>query len=168
MNNRKLDKHIIRSQSIRYLLMILSVLLLTLSAVSFYLGFTSAATSPAHYVFNITARQFAYEPGRIVVNLGDVVTFNLKSDDVTHGFYIDGYGVNETVSFGEEKTITIIADKPGKFKIRCSITCGPLHPFMVGEFIVEQNGVNFLFIGSVSLIALVGVLTFMLTARRLR
>ncbi len=91
----------------------------------------------------------------------------MKSADVTHGFYIDGYGINEKISFGEAKIITFVADRVGKFKIRCSVTCGPLHPFMVGELVVEQEGINLLFVGAVSLLALVGVSVFILASRRL-
>lgn len=109
---------------------------------------------------------FGYEPGRIVVNQGETVTFKLKSEDVTHGFYIDGYDVNAKVHFGQDETVTIVADKPGKFKIRCSSTCGPLHPFMVGELVVEQSGVNTVFLGSAGLVSLIGVLTLIFVYRR--
>ncbi len=130
--------------------------------------FTSISAQPqsTHRYFNVTARQFAYEPGTIVVNQGDIVTVRLRSADVTHGFYIAELGVNETVSFGEEKIITFVAEKVGAFKIRCSVTCGPLHPFMVGELIVEQKGLNVVFIGSTAIIILVGVVSFALIGKK--
>ncbi|MEM4310873.1 MAG: cupredoxin domain-containing protein [Nitrososphaerales archaeon] len=117
-------------------------------------------------VIDIRASQFKFEPGRIIVNQGDTVTFKVKTSDVTHGFYIDGYNVDKEVRRGDEVTVTIVADKVGKFKIRCSITCGALHPFMIGEFIVEQGGVNYVFLSSAVGIILVGVSTLLFIWRR--
>ncbi|NHV97949.1 MAG: hypothetical protein HA494_09245 [Thaumarchaeota archaeon] len=143
---------------------ILCVLVVSFAYFGYYLS--SASADPEERYFNVTARQFAYEPGRIVVNKGDHVTIRLTSADVTHGFYIPELGVNETVSYGEEKIIHIVADKVGKFKIRCSVTCGPLHPFMVGEFVVEEGGINPVFLGSTTIVILAGVLSFIIFSRR--
>lgn len=38
--------------------------------------------------FEITARQFSFEPSIITVNKGDVVRLKITSVDVTHGFAI--------------------------------------------------------------------------------
>ncbi len=124
---------------------------------------TNAST---HRGIEVTASQFQFEPGRITVNHGDTVTFKVKSGDVTHGFYIDGYGIDREVKPGDEVEVTITADKVGKFKIRCSSTCGPLHPFMVGELIVEQGGINYTFLSSASVIAVVGIAAMLLAWRR--
>jgi heme/copper-type cytochrome/quinol oxidase subunit 2 len=127
----------------------------TLLIVFAALFYAPSASGGEVVTVHITARQFAYEPGRVVVNQGDTVVFVLETVDVTHGFYIDGYDVDVRIIPGETQTVTVVADTPGKFKIRCSETCGALHPFMVGEFIVLRSGVNIAFLGAA--FGLVGV-----------
>ncbi|MDR5694608.1 MAG: cupredoxin domain-containing protein [Armatimonadota bacterium] len=89
--------------------------------------------------FTITARQFAYSPPRIRVRLGDRVTLRVTSEDVVHGLYIDGYGINAKVYPGQETVVSFVANRPGKIRYRCSVICGNLHPFMIGEVVVGPN-----------------------------
>lgn len=98
-----------------------------------------APAEPTDREFVITARQYEYDPPRIHVNLGDRVTLRVRSEDITHGLYLDAYGLDVTVPPMEERTVQFVADRPGKLRYRCSVICGPLHPFMVGEIIVEPN-----------------------------
>ena len=44
--------------------------------------------------FNVTAKQYEFIPGEIIVNKGDRVILHLKSIDVTHGFSILDYYIN--------------------------------------------------------------------------
>jgi plastocyanin len=98
----------------------------------------SASNSPR--VVELTAKQFAFEPESIRVNIGEEVLFKVTSQDITHGFYIDGYDIFVDILPGETVEVGPIKfDKPGKFKIRCATLCGPLHPFMVADIIVEPN-----------------------------
>jgi heme/copper-type cytochrome/quinol oxidase subunit 2 len=107
-----------------------------------------SSSSPTVREIHITARQFAYDPGIIRVNLGDRVVLHVESADVTHGLYVDGYGVQGKMTPGEDLTLEFVADRAGRFGIRCTEVCGVFHPFMTGKLIVEPN---LLFPGSIGL-----------------
>lgn len=96
------------------------------------------ATSAVYHV-DLEATQFAFEPGRLEVQQGDRVVINLTAADVVHGFYLDGYNLTTRVTPGVAQRIEFVADRPGKFRYRCSVSCGPLHPFMIGELVVRPN-----------------------------
>jgi heme/copper-type cytochrome/quinol oxidase subunit 2 len=90
-------------------------------------------------IFRIDARQYAYFPSEIRVNPGDIVTFEVVSTDVVHGLYVDGYGVSVEADPGQTARLTFTADRPGSFRFRCNITCGAMHPFMIGKLTVGTN-----------------------------
>jgi heme/copper-type cytochrome/quinol oxidase subunit 2 len=94
---------------------------------------------PADRRFRIEASSFEYTSPDIVVNPGDRVTLELVSTDYVHGLYIDGYDLNLTADPGQTARLTFVANKPGAFRFRCSVTCGPLHPFMIGKLNVGTN-----------------------------
>ncbi len=98
-----------------------------------------ASAAPTTRTITLDARQFEFAPSRIEVNQGDRVIITLRADDVVHGFYLDGYGLETRVQPGLSQRIEFTADRAGKFRYRCSVTCGPMHPFMVGELVVGPN-----------------------------
>lgn len=89
--------------------------------------------------FNITLRRYHFIPPTIEVNQGDRVRINLMSEDVDHGFYLDGYDINTKVSAFKRETIEFTADRAGSFQMRCSVTCGVYHPIMRGKLTVRPN-----------------------------
>lgn len=89
--------------------------------------------------FEIRARKFVYAPNIIKVNKGDRVRIRLVSEDVHHGFFLDGYGIKTSAHPGQEGSLQFIADKAGRFSFRCSVTCGALHPYMIGYLHVSPN-----------------------------
>lgn len=111
--------------------------------------------APQQRTFTITAHKYAYEPSVIEVNRGDRVQIRLVSEDVTHGFYLEGYDLDAKVrrmdpiiwirhpsegeQFHEANEISFVATRGGKFRFRCSQTCGYMHPFMNGVLIVRPN-----------------------------
>ena len=97
------------------------------------------AVAPQERRFRIDARQFAYSPPELAVNPGDSVTIQLVSTDVVHGLYIDGYDLAVEADPGRTATMTFTADKRGSFRFRCNVTCGAMHPFMIGKLTVGKN-----------------------------
>ncbi len=99
----------------------------------------SQRTVPSERTFRMEASQFAFSPAEIEVNPGDWVTIELTSTDVVHGLYLDGYDLSVQVDPGQTARLTFIADREGSFRFRCSVTCGDLHPFMIGKLRVGSN-----------------------------
>ncbi|MCX6036534.1 MAG: cupredoxin domain-containing protein [Chloroflexi bacterium] len=97
------------------------------------------AVPPTRRTFRVEASQFAYLPAVLQVNPGDLVTIELVSMDVVHGLYLDGYGVSVTADPGQTAHLTFTADRSGSFRFRCNVTCGALHPFMIGKLQVGPN-----------------------------
>jgi len=97
------------------------------------------AIAPQERTFEIDAHQFAYSPSELHVNPGDTITIRLVSSDVVHGLYVDGYDISVEADPGQSATMTFVADKPGSFRFRCNITCGTMHPFMIGKLNVGSN-----------------------------
>ena len=97
------------------------------------------AIAPQKRTFVIDARQFAYSPSELKVNAGDTVTIQLVSTDVVHGLYVDDYDISVEADPGQSATLTFVADKPGSFRFRCNLTCGAMHPFMIGKLTVGTN-----------------------------
>lgn len=108
--------------------------------------------------FVLKAHRFSYLPERIRVKTGDRVLVRLQPQDVTHGMYVDGYGVETRAMPTKEGLLDFTASRPGLFRFRCSVTCGPLHPFMVGELNVESGTphTNMPFLGAAAAALLVG------------
>ena len=95
--------------------------------------------APQERTFRIEARQFAYSPSELRVNTGDKVILNLVSTDVVHGLYVDDYNVSVEADPGQTATLTFTANRSGSFRFRCNVTCGAMHPFMIGKLTVGVN-----------------------------
>ena len=86
--------------------------------------------------FSITAKRFEFTPNPVIVNQGDQVKLIITSIDVTHGFFISEYGINERLKPGETVTVEFVADKKGEFSMICNVACGSGHGSMRGKLIV--------------------------------
>ncbi len=112
----------------------------------------------------IHARQYEYTPGVVRVSRGERVTMVLEAEDMTHGLYVDEYNVDLVAVPGRPARASFVADREGKFRLRCSKVCGSLHPFMLGELIVEPNGPWWRAVGLTILTAL-GTVTYLTVGR---
>ncbi len=95
--------------------------------------------APTQRHFRIEASSFRFTPSNVAVNVGDSVTIDLVATDVVHGLYVDGYDVKVTADPGRTASLAFVAQRAGMFRMRCSITCGSLHPFMIGKLHVGRN-----------------------------
>ncbi len=99
----------------------------------------SRQIDPKDRVVSISASRFSFTPGTVTVNPGDRVTLEVRSTDVVHGLYLDGYDISVTANPGQVATLSFVADRPGSFRFRCSVPCGDIHPFMIGRLRVGPN-----------------------------
>lgn len=113
-------------------------LVLTAGLVAFA-PFPGRNAAPTERHFRIEASCFQFTPAVLRVNPGDRVSLELVAEDVVHGLSIDGYAVKLVADPGQTARATFVADRPGVFRFRCSMTCGNLHPFMLGKFQVGSN-----------------------------
>lgn len=114
----------------------------------------ASSAAPSERVFRIQASRFQYSPAVLRVNPGDRVTLELVATDVVHGLSIDGYDFELAADPGQTVRRSFIAGQPGAFRFRCTVTCGNLHPFMIGKLYVGQN--TLLWRASASILLVVG------------
>jgi heme/copper-type cytochrome/quinol oxidase subunit 2 len=115
------------------------VVWISLALVVLFIPFPAAATTPTDRTFHIEASRFEYTPAVLTVNPGDRVTIELTATDVVHGLSIDGYNQATTADPGKTARLSFVADRQGSFRFRCTVTCGNMHPFMIGKLEVGQN-----------------------------
>lgn len=121
------------------------------------IGFLVAPSVPApqERCFTIRAYKYGYDPAILHVNRGDTVRLRFASEDVMHGFYLEAHDIDVAIvpmrsavvlrrpsRPGQREDVDEVvfkAEREGKFRYRCSQTCGFLHPFMLGELVVGPN-----------------------------
>jgi heme/copper-type cytochrome/quinol oxidase subunit 2 len=112
----------------------------------------ATASAPRSHSILVKAGQYAFDPPVIRVRRGDTLKLRFAASDVVHGFYLEGHDLDVaipplsrqvTVKRGGAtqvvEEVVLTAGRSGKFRYRCSKTCGAMHPFMVGELIVGPN-----------------------------
>jgi cytochrome c oxidase subunit 2 len=88
-------------------------------------------------VISITAKRFEFTPKEITLKKGETVKLQLKSEDVTHGFYSKPLGLDEDIEAGTITEVTLTPQAPGKYTTICDHFCGVGHGNMKITIIVE-------------------------------
>ena len=114
------------------------------------------SSTPSTHQVTMHAQQYAFDPPVLRVNQGDRVVLNIEASDVVHGLYLDGYALDVRVEPGVSQRVDFVAYRTGKFRYRCSVACGSLHPFMIGELVV---GPNLPFVRAIGLVAVALIAT---------
>ena len=159
----------------RFIRPLVFVLVVTACGAMGFLFASGSPATPTEHVITVRAGQYGYDPPVIRVNRGDTVRLRLLATDVTHGFYLEGYDIDATMhplepgiwlrhpSAAAEaelvEHVVFTATREGKFRYRCSQTCGYMHPFMLGELVVQPNRLFPTSVGLTLGILLGGVLT---------
>jgi heme/copper-type cytochrome/quinol oxidase subunit 2 len=129
--------------------------LVALVALTLFAPLPAWGAVPEERRITVSARSFAFDPGTVRVNRGDTVVIRLASLDVVHGLFVDGYEVSALAEPGRPGELRFVADRPGAFRMRCSISCGNMHPFMIGKLVVGPN-VTWLRAVAATMISLIG------------
>lgn len=120
-------------------LLVLTVTVLILAFAASWWWVQRNVAPPRQRVITVQAKRFVYTPNMITVNQGDEVIINLVSQDVHHGFYLDGYQIETSARPGDTGHVHFIANRRGRYTFRCSVTCGAFHPYMVGYLLVRPD-----------------------------
>jgi cytochrome c oxidase subunit 2 len=89
-------------------------------------------------VVHVTARQFEFEPSRIVLKRGEAVRLDLESADRLHGFSVPGLGIRTEIPPGQVVSIRFTPPVAGSFAFVCDAFCGTGHDDMDGRIIVTD------------------------------
>ena len=82
----------------------------------------------------ITAHQFAFDPGEITLKKGQPVVLVLKSNDVAHGLRVRDLNIAIKVEAHGKAEAQITPQKTGDFVGHCYVFCGKGHGSMVLTF----------------------------------
>jgi cytochrome c oxidase subunit 2 len=103
-------------------------------------GYQHVLRTEAEHEFTLTGRNSTWNPKTIHVTQGDTVHLRLTSEDVAHGFLLEGYDVTvDAVYPGKYTYVDFVADKAGTFGFTCTRVCGEGHHQMWGELVVEPK-----------------------------
>jgi heme/copper-type cytochrome/quinol oxidase subunit 2 len=86
---------------------------------------------------DMKARKFQFTPEVVRIKAGTPVELHIVSEDVTHGIWFRGLGINERLEKGKKRVIRFTPTKTRQYIFSCSVVCGSGHMKMQGKLIVE-------------------------------
>jgi cytochrome c oxidase subunit 2 len=93
---------------------------------------------PNRFEVMLQAFEGGYRPSEIRIPAGAEVTFRATSEDLPHGFSIEGMGVQLELNPNETTEVTHTFASPGEYVYQCHVYCGGGHESMRGRIIVES------------------------------
>jgi len=95
------------------------------------LGSQPKSTPEAQHI-EIVASRFSFAPNEITVKKGVPVTISVRSTDVTHGLFIEAFGVKTTnIKKDRPEDLTMVPQTAGTFQGKCAHFCGKGHGSMI-------------------------------------
>lgn len=108
------------------------------SASFFFAGpIVARVHAKAPRVVEITAKRFGFSPDTVTLHKGETVILRLKSEDVTHGFFLRALKLDEDISPDAPTDVTVTPTTAGTFTTICDHFCGPNHGNMKMTIVVE-------------------------------
>jgi cytochrome c oxidase subunit II len=105
-------------------------------------GLLTSASGPAQAegprVVVITAKRFEFSPQEITLKKGETVKLQLKSEDVTHGFFVRPLGIDQEIPAGQTTEVEITPQQAGRYRTICDHFCGAGHASMKMTIVVED------------------------------
>ncbi len=89
-------------------------------------------------VVEISAKRFQFTPNAITLKKGQPAILRLRSEDVTHGFYMKPLGIDATIEPGKDTDVPVTPKEAGKFTAICDHFCGSGHGMMKMTIVVEE------------------------------
>jgi len=88
--------------------------------------------------FSVAAKRYKFDPPRIEVFQDDLVSIDLRTEDIAHSFTIDEYRIAKRVGPGHPVTFQFRADKAGTFPFYCNLQTEDGCRQMRGELVVRK------------------------------
>ncbi len=93
------------------------------------------AASPR--VVEIVAKRFRFTPDQVTLEKDQPVVLRLRSEDVTHGFYMKKLGIDATIEPGKTVDVPLTPHQAGRFVTICDHFCGAGHGNMKMTLVVK-------------------------------
>ena len=97
------------------------------------------AKGQASRSYSVTAKRYGFSPARIEISQGDIVTIELRTEDIAHSLTIDAYRVSKRVNPGQPVSFEFRADQAGTFPFYCNLQIHDGCRQMKGELVVRSR-----------------------------
>lgn len=87
-------------------------------------------------VVKLIAKRFHYDPGEILLKVGQTTVLEITSLDFVHGMKIPDLNLRADLPPGRVTRVRVKFDKPGSYDFLCDNFCGDGHEEMSGKFVV--------------------------------